>query len=44
MEYKNRETGVIIDVDSEINGGNWVKIEVESKKPESDKKAEKKDG
>lgn len=32
MKYKNTKTGVVIDVDSAINGGDWVKLDISKEK------------
>lgn len=40
MKYQNKKTGVIIDVNSEIKGGDWE--EVKPSGPEPDKAPESK--
>lgn len=36
MKYKNKRTGAVIDVHSQISGRDWVKVE-EEKSPSSTK-------
>lgn len=31
MKYKNKKTGFVIDIESELNGGDWEKVKTSPK-------------